>query len=251
MKTKILALALGLAMAVGAQAASASTVLATYYKATPGGDFEKICCRTTIEVGATLGTNGLPVYDSAATLLADPINGETLIDIDGQTNEIKWWTPDGSHIVQEGTFVVPLPFSDNSLFPTNGGGGSNGGSNGFQTVRLSAFFKTVAPNTLVTFNISADDDVFVFVNGQYVDSILDGIHGNLPDSFSTTVGQGLHKFDLFYADRHTVGANLNVDVQGATLTAMVPEPGTWALMIMGFGGAGAMIRRRRSLAAAA
>jgi hypothetical protein len=32
----------------------------------------------------------------------------------------------------------------------------------------------------------------------------------------------------------------------------VPEPGTWALMIMGFGGAGAMLRsRRRSVAAAA
>lgn len=33
------------------------------------------------------------------------------------------------------------------------------------------------------------------------------------------------------------GGNLNI--------AAVPEPGTWALMIMGFGGAGYMIRRRR------
>ena len=28
----------------------------------------------------------------------------------------------------------------------------------------------------------------------------------------------------------------------------VPEPATWALMIMGFGAAGAMIRRKRALA---
>jgi hypothetical protein len=36
-----------------------------------------------------------------------------------------------------------------------------------------------------------------------------------------------------------------------TFAGVVPEPGTWALMIMGFGGAGAMLRsRRRGLAAA-
>ena len=34
----------------------------------------------------------------------------------------------------------------------------------------------------------------------------------------------------------------------ATLTA-VPEPATWALMIVGFGGAGAMLRSRRRVAA--
>jgi hypothetical protein len=26
---------------------------------------------------------------------------------------------------------------------------------------------------------------------------------------------------------------------------VIPEPGTWALMILGFGGSGAMLRRRR------
>jgi hypothetical protein len=31
----------------------------------------------------------------------------------------------------------------------------------------------------------------------------------------------------------------------------VPEPASWALMIVGFGSAGAMLRRRRSLAMAA
>jgi hypothetical protein len=35
---------------------------------------------------------------------------------------------------------------------------------------------------------------------------------------------------------------------GGTVAA-IPEPGTWALMILGFGGAGAMLRSRRSLLA--
>lgn len=39
----------------------------------------------------------------------------------------------------------------------------------------------------------------------------------------------------------------NVNLAGAPMGA-VPEPGAWALMILGFGGAGAVLRRRRRLA---
>ncbi|MFL5296721.1 MAG: PEPxxWA-CTERM sorting domain-containing protein [Phenylobacterium sp.] len=37
--------------------------------------------------------------------------------------------------------------------------------------------------------------------------------------------------------------------QAATLVAIVPEPQTWALMLVGFGGLGAMLRRQRTRAA--
>lgn len=37
----------------------------------------------------------------------------------------------------------------------------------------------------------------------------------------------------------------------ATFSGAVPEPTTWALMILGFGGAGAMLRRRRAVLAVA
>jgi len=36
-------------------------------------------------------------------------------------------------------------------------------------------------------------------------------------------------------------------VRFGDIAAVVPEPGTWALMILGFGGAGAMLRRRRTV----
>ena len=36
---------------------------------------------------------------------------------------------------------------------------------------------------------------------------------------------------------------------GGTPGGVVPEPATWAMMIIGFGAAGSMIRRRKALAA--
>jgi hypothetical protein len=44
--------------------------------------------------------------------------------------------------------------------------------------------------------------------------------------------------------------SLDIDVNmGSGSTGAIPEPTTWALMILGFGGAGAMLRRRRMVAA--
>jgi hypothetical protein len=41
----------------------------------------------------------------------------------------------------------------------------------------------------------------------------------------------------------------SISVSYQVSDAAVPEPGAWALMILGFGGAGAMLRRRRFAAA--
>jgi len=242
MKSALFAVALGASILGGAQAASAGSVLATYYKATAGGDFENLCCSTSIELGPVLGPNGLPVW----------LSGEPVVELNA-FNEIGWWTPDGSHIVQEGpSAAVATPYADGSMFTPFGTGSSNGGANGFQTARFTGVFNTLGPSTLINFNVTSDDDIFVFIDGAYVDSDIDGIHAPEFDSFSTSVGAGLHTFNLFYADRHTVQAVLNFDIEGAELRIPgVPEPTSWALMIIGFGGVGAMIRRRRAVAATA
>jgi hypothetical protein len=46
-------------------------------------------------------------------------------------------------------------------------------------------------------------------------------------------------------ERYTIVASSAGQSNSGISIAVVPEPGTWALMIMGFGGAGAMLRSRR------
>jgi hypothetical protein len=45
------------------------------------------------------------------------------------------------------------------------------------------------------------------------------------------------------------GTNGNTGNVGATLTGGVPEPATWAMMLVGFGGMGALLRQRRRMRA--
>ncbi|WP_068878896.1 MULTISPECIES: PEPxxWA-CTERM sorting domain-containing protein [unclassified Phenylobacterium] len=60
---------------------------------------------------------------------------------------------------------------------------------------------------------------------------------------SLTSGPNSNTFTVAARDFCTVGVDCN--------TGVVPEPGTWALMILGFGAAGGMLRRRRHVAVVA
>jgi hypothetical protein len=66
------------------------------------------------------------------------------------------------------------------------------------------------------------------------------------DSF-TFVGTGSDTIDL----KALNGTNGGVFFDAISVTGSIPEPATWGLMILGFGGAGAMLRRRRAVAATA
>lgn len=70
-----------------------------------------------------------------------------------------------------------------------------------------------------------------------------------PQSFSFTGLGGLQTVSFSVA---TVADNTDALLDNATLSGPtgVPEPASWALMIVGLGGAGAMVRRRRPLVAA-
>jgi hypothetical protein len=74
-----------------------------------------------------------------------------------------------------------------------------------------------------------------------------GVGGNYMEG--TKGINGTYSWTQKYTLTATSGAAQRSMSPTAIATA-VPEPGTWALMIMGFGGAGAMIRSRRKVLAA-
>ena len=98
-------------------------------------------------------------------------------------------------------------------------------------------------------HITGDDDVLVYVDGKYVGG-QPGVHGpTTTDLALGSISDG-DLIQVFYADRAHTQAVLELSLVGATVTvAAVPEPSTWAMMILGFMGVGFMAYRRRAQSA--
>ena len=178
-------------------------------------------------MNSALGPNGLPVLNNA--------NGFPLAEAVG--TELQWWKP--STLTSTNLNYTILP--NQNLFPPNGAGPNN--SSGFQT----AIFKgnlTVGPGggTIV---FGGDDDVFLALNGSIVAQV-DGVHSTTDINPAFPVAAGVYWLILFYADRDQVDANLQFQLTNATISSGVPEPSTWAMMILGFAGVGFLAYRRRS-----
>ena len=82
--------------------------------------------------------------------------------------------------------------------------------------------------------------------GLYFGGTCAGVYDTLTTSLNTTIGQAYTlRFDLSVFG----GVNNGVRVStGALTTGAVPEPATWAMMLLGFGGIGFAMRRRRTTA---
>ena len=72
------------------------------------------------------------------------------------------------------------------------------------------------------------------------------IFGNAPTHFAP----GLTRTDGFRIQFGPDAFDVGIDNINFVVSAVVPEPTTWAMMILGFGAAGSMIRRRRAVSAA-
>jgi hypothetical protein len=87
-------------------------------------------------------------------------------------------------------------------------------------------------------SLTSDDGSYLFI-----DSALElsdgGTHAEQTVSGPVTLTAGLHDIEVQYYNGPCCGAG--VELTG--LPPSVPEPATWALMILGIGGIGAIIRR--------
>lgn len=182
-------------------------------------------------------SGGLPVYNSG-------YGGPAVVDL-LPGNKLGWWTPgtyNGNTVTQTGNDIpFTLPFGDSTFFAPNGGGSSD--SNSFLTAIFTGTLHLDGSST-VTFSLGADDDAFLFVDGTSLLQ-LGGIHDPTPVSVTSSVlGGGDHQIQLFYADRNKTQAVLNFNI--TAVTNAVPEPTTWAMMIVGFGLAGMSLRSRKT-----
>jgi hypothetical protein len=246
MKSKWLALVAGVAtLGLAGHALAANTLSATYFVVSESDpDFQHNgCCSEyyTNEVTSTLGPDGLPVYNAG-------FGGTTLNDVNG-AGELTWWSPGfNSNVTQTGAGVVVVPYNDSNMYPPNGTGSND--ANGFETAIFRGVLH-VATTGDVTFNMGSDDDSFLALNNTVIDQ-AGGIHPVWnPGPVTLDLTAGNYDLTLFYADRYQTDAVLDFGVTGATVSA-VPEPGTWALMLVGFGALGSGLRaaRRRTALAA-
>lgn len=192
-------------------------------------------------VANQLGPNGRPV----ATIFAKTRVGGSgaITSFDAVTSEILWWTAGPAGVQFEKTQDDTVPFNILNNFFVDG----YTSNPPFRAVHWQGTF--IAPeNGIANFSLAADDDAWLFVNGNLL--IDNGGVKALKQSPSTVGATGLiagnsYTVDLFFADRHVIQSAIKFssDVQ----LYPIPEPAFFQMgALAAFGGLGLLRMRRQA-----
>jgi hypothetical protein len=204
-------------------------------------------------VGAALATLCAATSSQAAVFLGFQSNGGAITQVSSGANVAAFAGAFGAFElgIASGTDGVFPQLLGSQIQMVNRVGGNAGVLDVYLTVSdltgsPGTFFSSFAMNVLpagwtVRMRTYADD-----ANGKWGGALLSDHTFNAINTFTDFASADL---DGAYSltSRYTITAPTNGQALGNTaIEAVVPEPATWALMLMGFGGAGYMIRRRRT-----
>jgi hypothetical protein len=219
MRTILLACA-ALAVATGANAATVFNF----------GTIADTASLTTGDLGATATytIGGLSVFAAAfgpnnVNGTPDHLYGKNLGGDEnglGMTND-----PSGDHEIYYQKGFVQLSFSNN--------------------VNLNAIF--------ASFNSTTGGEKWEIFGGNSAGVLNSNVinAGGTTEGTNVQLTGGYKYYDIVSIVAAGGASGGNVLVKSVTLSGAVPEPATWGLMLVGFGGLGAALRRRRALAALA
>jgi hypothetical protein len=240
----VLKLAVAAAAAATLTLAATPTFAATVYDAVKDFSFTD-----------STNVNGVWSYGFDAGSGFVPYNVVTQIVLDGYSWTSGTWAPHGVPAVvgneaDEGPIVYATVTQGKDVLNVHPGGSLTSGTGGTDYDSIVRFTAPVTSTYSYAgfFRVldkAAPNGVNVSVGGG-TPTLLSGSFGSRSD-FSGLVSLSAGSTFDFRVNR---AGDYSYDSTGlsASITA-VPEPATWAMMIIGFGAAGSMIRRRRAVVA--